>query len=331
MEYQKIEGLNKKISKLVFGTATPVLTNATSKDASAQDKQKAFELLDMVFESGINTFDCAAHYGESILGEWMELRKNRDECVVLTKGAHPNDLRDRVTEYDILSDIHDSLKRLRTDYIDIYMLHRDNPDVSVNPIVDVLNKLYNEKKVTIFGGSNWTHQRIEEANNYAKSSGQMPFMASSPNFGLAEQIADPWVCDAKFGGGCVTISGPQNSQAREWYAKNNMTVFAYSSLARGFFSGAFGSNEPKKAKEILDYPGYSGYFCENNLKRLQRCEELSAKKNVTVAQIALSWIFNQKFNVVAISGPINKEQLEANIAAITIKLDDDEVKWLNLE
>ena len=241
-----------------------------------------------IYAAGINPFDCVAHYGEEIMDRWMESRNNRDKCAIITKGAHPNKWRDRVTDYDILSDANDSLKKLKTDKIDIYMLHRDSHTVPVGIIVESLNRLYQEGKIAVFGGSNWTHERIEEANEYAKKHNLMPFLMSSPNFGLAEQINDPWVGDAKFADGCVTLSGSDNKEARNWYSENNIPVFAYSSLARGFFAGAFRSSEPEKAKQILDEPGISGYYCENNIERLRRCEILAEKMNVTVAQIAMA-------------------------------------------
>ena len=84
MKYSKIKGLEKNISKLVFGTATPKHFAAVAKDASEADKKAAFDLLDSVFASGVNTFDCASHYGEEIMGQWMEARGNRDKCVIIT-------------------------------------------------------------------------------------------------------------------------------------------------------------------------------------------------------------------------------------------------------
>ena len=110
MQYSNICGM--EISKLVFGTATPKLFAAVAQNTTRADKNAAFELLDMVFEAGINTFDCAAHYGEEIMGEWTELRNIKDKCHIITKCAHPNNWRDRVTDFDILSDAHDSENRL---------------------------------------------------------------------------------------------------------------------------------------------------------------------------------------------------------------------------
>ena len=331
MKYSEIKGLNKSASKLVYGTATPKLFAAFAPGAGEAEKKEAYDLLDMVWATGINTFDCAAHYGEEILGSWLADRGLHDKAVVITKCAHPNKWRTRVTPYDILSDAHDSLVKLRTNSIDIYMLHRDDHTAPVGPIVETLNRLFAEGKIKVFGGSNWTHERIEQANEYAYAHSLEPFRVSSPNFGLAEQIEDPWRCDAPLGDGCVTISGPENQAARDWYAAHDIAVFAYSSLARGLFSGLFKSDRPEDAKKIMDEPGIKGYFCPDNLERLRRCEQLAAEKGVEVAQIALAWIFNQKFEVFALSSPVNAEQINQNARALDITLTDEEVAWLNLK
>lgn len=326
MNYKKIPYVDKEISPIVFGTATPILFDAieTSRADIEECRQKAFKLMDDVFAAGINCFDCSAHYGEEILGEWVELRGIRDKVVILSKCAHPNEWRERVTDFDILYDIHNAQKKLRTDYVDIYMLHRDNPSVAVDSIVDTMNRLYDEGKIGAFGGSNWSHQRIEAANEYAAKHNLIPFTVSSPNFGLAEQVDNPWE------GQCVTLSGPENKEARKWYKDNNIAVFAYSALARGLFSGAFKSTDPERAKEILDAPGIKGYFCENNIERLRRAEILSEKKGVTVAQIALAWLFNNPLDTFLLTSPVNEKQIRENVESESIKLTEEEFKWLDL-
>ena len=153
----------------------------------------------------------------------------------------------------------------------------------------------------------------------------MPFTVSSPNYGLAEQVANPWV------GNCVTLAGPENKDARKWYVDNNIACFAYSALARGFFSGAFGSNEPEKAKGILDEAGIKGYFCERNLERLRRAEILAREKGVSVAQVALAFIFSSPMNTFLLTSPINEKQIKENVAAEEIKLTEEETLWLDLE
>lgn len=327
MNYKHIPYVDKPISPIVFGTATPALFAAvdTSRADIEACRQAAFKLLDDVFAAGINCFDCSDHYGEEILGEWIDIRGIRNETVIFSKCAHPNQWRDRVTDFDILYDIHNAQKKLRTDYVDIYMLHRDNPEVPVSIIVDTMNRLFDEGKIGAFGGSNWTHFRIEEANEYAAKHNLVPFTVSSPNFGLAEQVNNPWV------GQCTTLAGPQNKDARKWYLDNNIAVFAYSALARGFFSGAFKSNEPEKAKEILDEAGIKGYYCESNLERLKRAEILAKEKNVSVAQIALAWIFNNPLNTFILTSPVNEKQIKENVISENISLTAEEVLWLDLE
>ena len=326
MEYGKIDHVSKPISRIVFGTATPKMFAAfRSVYEGAPDFQErldtAFRLLDDMYAEGVNCFDCADHYGEEPLGEWLEARGLHDKVVILAKGAHHNRWRKRVTDFDILHDVHNSLAKLKTDHLDIYMLHRDDLTVPVGPLVDVLNRCYDEGKIGAFGGSNWTVERIEEANEYAAKHGMQGFTVSSPNFGLADQVEDPW------GQGCVTISGPNNREARKWYAENQIPVFAYSTMARGFFSGLVKSDDPEGAKNIMDEPGLKGYAHPENFERLRRCEILAKEKGMTVPQIAMAWIFNQRaLDVYALTASSRREHMRTNVEASEIKLTDDECR-----
>lgn len=331
MQYGSVPFVDKPVSRIVFGTATPKMFAAfRSVYGDAPDfnerLEAAFEMLDEMYSTGVNCFDCADHYGEEPLGEWLESRGLHDKVAILTKGAHHNKWRKRVTDYDILHDAHNSLAKLKTDHLDIYMLHRDDPEKDVGPIVDVLNRLHDEGKIGAFGVSNWTLERFEEANDYALKHGLTPFSVVSPNFGLADQIEDPW------GGGCVTISGPANKAARDYYADHNVPVFAYSSMARGFFSGLIKSDQPEEALKILDEAGRKGYAYPENFERLRRCEIYAKETGMTVPQIAMAWIFNQpKLDVFALSSPVTKQMMETNIEASSMQLSTDVCQWLNLE
>ena len=120
MKYGTIEGVSKPVSRIVQGTTA---IGRSNMDASLR-------LLDEVFELGLTTFDMANNYGggdvERVFGHWLKTRGVRDEIVLLTKGGHHSQDRKRVTPYDIESDIHDSLARCGTDFLDIYLLHRDD-------------------------------------------------------------------------------------------------------------------------------------------------------------------------------------------------------------
>jgi len=320
MLYGNVRGIDKPVSRLVLGTMI----------INTRELEKSFALMDAAFELGCTTLDTAHVYAggdsERAIGRWMEERGNRDKVIVLSKGAHPNADRKRVTPFDITADLHDSLTRLRADYIDIYMLHRDDPGVPVGPIVECLNEHLQAGRIRAMGGSNWRHERIQEANDYAEAHGLVPFAASSPNFGLAEQVEDPW------GPGCVSLSGPDEAEARKWYQESQMPVFAYSSLGRGFFSGRITREnfEDLKQKGMIDGACLRAYCHETNFKRLDRVQILAKEKGMTVPQIATAYIMNQLLNVFALVGAANRDEFKANVEACKLKLTPEEIAWLDL-
>ncbi len=313
--YSKIEGLDKPVSRLFFGTAVTPMSMGQNAEA----------LLDAVYALGINAFDCARGYGlaEKSLGNWVKSRNNRERIIILSKCGNVS-LSGKVciNKKVIEKELTKSLKTLGTEYIDIYLLHRDDPQTSVGEIIECLNEAKRAGKIKVFGVSNWSYERIREANLYAEEHGLEGFSVSSPNYGLARQIKDPW------GGGCVSISGPENTNAREWYANNQMPVIAYSSLGRGFFSGRFKSGDYETAKTVLDPFAQKGYLYEENMQRLSRAEELAERYNCSVANIAMRYIFSGKMNVFAIVSSTNPERLVGNVEATLSKLSEEDFLYL---
>ena len=319
MQFGSIPGVTKPISRLVQGTAT---------DFKDSDPDAAFALLDMAMAHGINTFDTAHVYGENksrVFGQWLAARGNREQVVVLAKGSHHGD-RPRVTPEDLTSDLHDCLRWMNVDSVDLYVLHRDDPAYPVDPIVERLNELQHTGKIGAFGGSNWTHTRIAEANEYAKAHGLTPFAVSSPNFSLAEQVEEPWT-------NCVSISGPQAEEARVWYAGSDVALMTWSSLAGGFFSDRF-------HRDNLDTFAADDYFAqlcvkcycyEQNFQRLDRARELAAAKGITVPQIALAFVTGQPTDIYALISCANDAMFSANAAALDLKLTPQERDYLDLK
>lgn len=314
--YQTLEFVNKPVSRLVFGCANELINGGTAVD----------DVMDAAFAAGINTFDTAENYGKSecVLGSWIARRGLRDRVVIISKGCHPYG-RSRVAPEDLQSDIEKSFVQLQTDYIDVYLLHRDDTNVPVGPLVETLNAYHKAGKIGAFGGSNWTHQRIREANDYATAHNLVPFTISSPNYGLANQLGDPW------GGNCVTISGPQNEEARAFYRETGMPVLAYSSLGHGLFSGKVKGDDMEGAKAILDGGGIRGYWFEENFERLRRAECLAKELGSTVPQVALAWIFHQNLNVLGVVSVSSAGRIASNMAALQLPLTDAQCRWLNLE
>ena len=311
-------GLDKPVSRLFFGTAMmPVFIGANAQI-----------LFDLAIANGINAFDTARGYGpaEERLGAWITARGNREEIVILTKcGNAAPDGSVHVDRQVIETELEESLKALQTDYIDIYLLHRDDPKTPVSEIIDTLNAAKKAGKIRVFGASNWTHERLQEANDYAKTTGQEGFTCSSPNYGLARQICDPW------GGGCVTISGPENEEARAWYTQNQMPVIAYSSLGRGFFSGKFKSFDYEKARTILDPPGQKGYLSEDNMRRLEAAERISEKTGLSVPQVAMQYILNSPMRVFAAVSTSGLARILENVDAAVRPMQPEDWKELDIK
>ena len=313
--YMEIKGLSMPVPGIFFGTA--IMSMLRGKNVNG--------LLDGIYAQGTYAFDCARGYGaaEKSLGMWIKARNNRDRIILLTKcGNISIGGKVHVDSQVIRQELEMSLKTLGTDYIDIYLLHRDDPNTPVGEFIECLNEAKRQGKIRVFGASNWTHERIAEANAYAQAHGLDGFTVSSPNFGLADQVNDPW------GGECVTISGPANAEARAWYAAQQMPVIAYSSLGRGFFSGKFKSGDYQAARKVLDRAARKGYLCADNMERLRRAEILAEKKNCSVTQIAMAYIFNQQMPVFAIVSTTNPGRMRQNIRAAEMKLSPEEVDWL---
>lgn len=315
MQYGQIPGVTKPVARLIQGT---VMIGSDKFDYS-------FALLDDILALGGNTFDAAHVYGngdnERTLGCWIEERGVREQIVLITKGAHHNRDRHRVTPFDITADLHDSLARLRTGYIDLYLLHRDDPSVPVGPIVEVLNEHLAAGRIHAFGGSNWSHHRIAEANAYAAAHGLTPFAVSSPHFSLAVQVKEPW-------DNCVTLTGDANAAARAYYQANNIPLLTWSSLAGGFFSGRFQPDNLESFTAYLDRLCVQSYCYPENFARLERTQTLAAQRGVTVAQVAMAYVLAQPFTIFPLVGCANGAEYAANAAALDVVLTPAEIAWL---
>ena len=317
MQYGHIPGVEKKISRIVQGTI----------QINTGDDAIGFVQMDAAWEAGINAFDTAHVYGgganDKFFGRWIKARGVQDDVVILAKGAHHNDVRRRVTPFDIAADLHDTLGRMKLDYVDLYVLHRDNADVPVEPIVDALNLWKREGKIGAFGGSNWTTARLEAANAYAVASGQIPFAVSSPNFSLADQKKEPWE-------GCVTISGPTNDGERAWYAAQKMPLFTWSSMAGGFLSGRITPENQGDFTSYFDKLAVECYAAPDNFERLDRAKTLATAKGLSMPQIALAYVLHYPLDIYALVGSANAEEIAANIGALNTSLTPQELAYLDL-
>ena len=313
--YDRIDGIDIPVSKMFFGTAIgPMLMG---KDVN--------HLLDMVYASGINAFDCARGYGmaEKALGRWMAERNNRDKVVILTKCGNVGMTgKVKVNRQVIEKEIATSLKTLGIDCIDIFLLHRDDPKTPVWEFIETLNQLKRDGKIRIFGVSNWTVDRIKEANDYAAAHNLEGFTVTEPNYGLTEQVNDPW------GGDCISISGKANKESRDYLTEKAMPVLCYSSLGRGFFSGRFRAYDYEGAKKVLDAAAQKGYLYECNMDHLAAAEKIAERDGISVAQVALAYIYHTDMKTYAIVSASNYRRITQNIKACHIRLSEEDIAAL---
>jgi aryl-alcohol dehydrogenase-like predicted oxidoreductase len=307
MKYLHFAPLRRDLSQLALGSMV----------FSTEDLARTYALLDAWVKAGGNVVDTAHVYqggdSERALGRWLADRGGRDRLTIIGKGAHPNADRTRVTPEDIACDLRDSLARLSTDSIDLYLLHRDDLAVPVGPIVEALNEHLRAGRIRSSGVSNWTIPRIEEANAYARGRGLEGFSASSPHLSLAVPNEPVWP-------GCVDA---RDAASLHWYARSRMPLFAWSSQARGFFI------LPHSPGEIANPTLTRVYDHPDNWARLQRAGELGRRKGgYSAVQVALAWVLHQPLVVYPIVGPHTVDELNSCVQALEIELTEEEVRWL---
>lgn len=300
-----IQGLNKPVTTLIQG----------SDYFSPSVYEKVCHVLDRYIAIGGNTIDTAHIYcgGESevAIGNWLKDRDNRDEVIILTKGAHHDQTGPRVNPEAISNDLFESLMRLGTDYIDLYALHRDDPSVPVSVIIDALNEHISAGRIKAIGCSNWTVARIQEANEYATANGLIGFTFNSPNLSLAKAREPFW-------SGCVSAYAADCA----WHQETQLPLLSWSSQARGFFTGRF-TREDLSNEDLVRV-----FYSDENWERLRRAEEIGKEKGASTIEIALAYVLNQPFPTCALIGAQNEEELLSCYKGSTIKLTVEERNWL---
>ena len=238
---------------------------------------------------------------------------NRDDINIFTKGAHHDANGPRVNPEAIRSDLFTSLERLRTDYIDLYALHRDDPATPVGVILEALNEHVEAGRIRAFGGSNWTHERLQEAADYAKQHGLIGFSFSSPNLSLAKANEPFWP-------GCVST----DEGALRWHEAKQFPLLSWSSQARGFFTGRFTPENRENADLVRVF------YSDENWTRLRRAEQLAQEKGVSAIQIALAYVLSQPFPACALIGPRSEAEMHSCRDGAQLVLSPQELAWLDL-
>ena len=290
-------------------------------------ENKSFALLDRFVAAGGNFIDTARIYSdwvpgetrrsERIIGDWIKARRNRDRLVIATKGAHAfiESLQTpRSSAAEIRDDLEGSLRKLRTDVIDLYWLHRDDAMRPVEHSIDLLNAFHREGKIRALGASNWTAARFAAANAYAQASGQLGFAANQPCWSLGCQMARP----AK-DPGLVRF----DRAACRFHRETGLAVMPYTSQARGFFSKLALPRARQPAKLRQD-----DYFVPSNVATAKVVWRIARERGVKPSAIVLAYVWSRPFPVVPIIGCRTFAQLQECVDALPVRLTAGELLLL---
>ncbi|MEO9021598.1 MAG: aldo/keto reductase [Ginsengibacter sp.] len=285
------------------------------------DEEKSFRLLDTFFAANFNFVDTADGYSrwvpgnhggesETIIGNWMKKRGNRKKVVISTKvGADMGDDKKGLKANYIKTAVEDSLKRLQTDYIDLYQSHHDDMDTPVSETMTALNELIKEGKVRYIGASNLSAERVKESNDFARKNNLQPYISLQPLYNLYSR--------EKFENEYLKLS-----------ADENLAVLPYYSLASGFLTGKYRSDKDMNISK-RGHGIHKKYFNERGFKILAAMDKVAAEQKTELSQIAIAWLLHKPFITSAIASATNEEQLNELIHATTIKLTNEQMNELD--
>ena len=327
MKYAQLPGIEKDLSAIYLGAAN------YGSGISASD---SFILLDRFAELGGTFIDTAHVYGawdtsgynggygnsEKVIGEWLIKSGMQNKVAIGTKGAHP-DLETgvrRMSSEAIDAHISESLQRLRTDFIDIYWVHTDDPTIPAGEILGMLAEQMSAGLLKAIGCSNWSIERQREASAAALALGLPGFVASQVGWSLArtsDSVYRPGHVDMRY----------MDSEMLRYHEETDTPVAAYSAQGRGFFAAKYDGLDFAS----LDFPnpGLAARY-GNDLSRCRRqvAGELAREKGCSANQVALAWMIHHSFHAFPIAGPNSLEQMDDTMKAGDIELTNAEFERL---
>jgi aryl-alcohol dehydrogenase-like predicted oxidoreductase len=311
MNRRKLGSSGLEISPLVFGG------NVFGWTA---DEATSFKLLDAFVAAGFNSIDTADVYAkwapgntggesETIFGKWLKRNGNRNKVLVLTKvGMEMGPGKKGLSRSYILNAVEDSLRRLQTDFIDLYQSHTDDVDTPLEETLGTYAELIKQGKVRAIGASNYKADRLAAALEISKKTGLPKYQSLQPSYNLCDR-AD------------------YEARLEPLCQEEGLGVINYFPLASGFLSGKYRSesdveNRPR-ARMLKKYANERGF------KILQAVDQVAKKYNATPAKVSLAWLMARPSITAPIVSATSLEQLSDLIASVELKLDRPSIELLN--
>lgn len=314
MKYRNLGSTGLKVSKLCLGTMQFGWT---------ADEDTSLEILTEAFEAGINFIDTADVYSswvegnpggvaETIVGKWIKTQNiPRDKVVIATKvrgrmGEGPNN--EGLSRAHIFNAVEDSLRRLGTDYIDLYQAHYFDERTPIAETLRALDDLVRQGKVRYIGCSNYPAWRLMRALWISDKFNLARYDTLQPHYNLVHRPE----FERELSEVCDTYQ---------------LGVIPYSPLAGGFLTGKYRKDDVPESARL---GGVRRYFNDRNWALLDQMEALCQdKENCTISQLALAWMLNNPLITSPIIGPRNLEQLKDNLGCLNVQLSQEERETLN--
>jgi voltage-dependent potassium channel beta subunit len=301
MEYRRLGNTGLKVSEISLGSWLTY--------GGYVEEQNAAASIDKAYDLGINFFDTANVYmrGEAEIVVGKALKKYvRDSYVLATKvfwpmGDGPNDR--GLSRKHVIEQCHASLKRLNTDYVDIYYCHRYDPETPLEETLRALDDLVRQGKVLYVGVSEWTAEQITEAVHLADKKLLDRIVVNQPQYSMLQRYIEKEV---------IPVS-----------EKHGIGQVVWSPLAQGVLTGKYkkGEKAPEGSRAAQEnYKGLFGLLTDENLDRVELLKEVAADNELSLANLALAWILRQNNVASALVGASRPEQMEENVKASGVKL-----------
>ena len=284
------------------------------------DEPTSFRLLDAFVAAGGNFIDTADVYSrwapghkggesETILGNWLKSRGNRKQVIVATKvGMEMGEGKKGLSQANILRAAEESLKRLETDYIDLYQSHRDDAETPFNETLEAYAQLMKGGKVRAIGASNYSAERLSESLRVSRQNDLPSYQSLQPNYNLYDR--------AEYEAGLDAVC-----------RQNGLGVTPYFSLASGFLTGKYRSESDLAASQRGQF--VKKYLNEQGFRILRVLDDVAHSLHSTPAQVSLAWLMARPGITAPIASATTLEQLSDLIAATELKLDQSSIERLN--
>jgi aryl-alcohol dehydrogenase-like predicted oxidoreductase len=284
------------------------------------DEVQSFEILDGFLEADFNFIDTADTYSrwaegnqggesETIIGKWLKARNNRNKVILATKvGGDMGSGKKSLSKKHIMESIDGSLKRLQTDYVDLYQSHYDDPETPVEETLEAYDQLIRAGKVRWVGASNFSAERLKESLETSKRLSLPKYQSFQPEYNLYKRESF-------------------EKEFEQICADNHLGVIGYYSLASGFLTGKYRS-EADLGKSARG-GGVKKYMDERGFKILKALDEVSEQYNSSPASVALAWLIARPSVTAPIASVTSLSQLEELSRAATLKLDVEDISILD--